>query len=499
MLLMGIDLGTTGVKAAVFHPDGRMAGYGSEEYGFDSREEGWAEQDGLAVWERVKRCMAAAAAMADGEIIAIGLSVQGDAAAPIAKDGTPLAPFQLGMDYRSAPQSEAFSREFGGMAIFQRTGMRPHPMNTLCKIRWFTECEPALEGRVWKYMTYGDFLLHKLGGDTLIDRSMAGRTMGMDLKTGLWSEDLLNAAGITVEQLSTPVDSGAAAGYLDKSLAAELGIRGRPILTAGAHDQVCAALGAGVTQSGNALDSHGTAEVISLVLPALRTDKAMYQNHFPCYPYADQGAYFTFSLNHTAGVLLKWFVEEFCQADAPMARQANERLYEYVCRRTADEPSPLLVLPSFNGSGTPSCDFRLKGVIAGLTLNTSRFDVARAILEALAFDMRLNIGALAQSGIHLNGFRCVGGGARSPIGLQIKADITGLPVSTLENTEAACAGAALLAGRAANVYNGTDTAAEWARVKQVYEPRTHMLQRYNERYEIYQRLASAVGPVLHSL
>src|SRR5699024_9447726 len=153
-----------------------------------------------------------------------------------------------------------------------------------------------------------------------------------------------------------------------------------------------------------------------------------------------------FSLNHTGGILLKWVVDNLCEGDRARAEAAGESIYSYVLRQAGEEPSRLLILPYFNGKGTPGNDLEAKGMIAGLTMAATRHDIARAVVEALCFDMRENLEALRAAQVNIDSLRCVGGGARSPMGLQLKADITGLPVHTLALREAACLGAAMLAG-----------------------------------------------------
>lgn len=497
--LMGLDVGTTGVKAAVFDEEGNLHGYGFEEYAVLSPGQGLAEQDGDAVFAAAKRVMATAAAAVGGEIHAIGLSVQGDAVTAIGQNGENLIHFHLGMDYRAEGQAEAFRQEYGDTALYALTGMRSHPMNSLCKIRWLTENQPALTERTWKYMTYADFLLYRLGADEpVIDEGMAGRTMGLRLEEGTWDADLLGRAGIGADRLSRPVPSGTVVGRLRPAVARETGIRTAPLLVAGGHDQACAALGAGLTAPGRALDSHGTAEVVSAVLAPGQGGDALYAGFYPRNRYVLPGRAFTFSLNHTAGILLRWFVEGFCGEDRVPAEQTGARLYEYVLARAGNQPAPVLVLPYFSGSGTPECDLLAKGMIVGLDLNTTRYEIARGIVEALAFDMRRNLRAMQQAGLPITELRCAGGGARSPIGLQIKADISGLPVCTLRVREAACLGAALLAGIGAGVYADGEQAAAVVATDATYEPGAQRAA-YDARFALYEALYPANRDILHHL
>lgn len=267
----------------------------------------------------------------------------------------------------------------------------------------------------------------------------------------------------------------------------------------GGHDQTCAAIGAGITREGMALDSHGTAEVISTVLGSPRVGDVMYDSFYPCYIHALPEMYFTFSLNHTGGALLKWFAEEYCLADRREAEKADKGLYEYIIERMPEAPSPVMFLPYLNGSGTPTCDLKMKGAILGLTMASDRYDIAKAVLESLCYEMRLNLGQMKEAGIHVEHVRCVGGGARSPIGLQMKADIMGIPVTTLKVREAACFGAAIVAGRAAGIYRGTEDIDRLVKTDRVYEPRESVQKQYEERCRIYQGLYGTMRETMYRL
>lgn len=500
MLVMGIDIGTTGAKAAVFDSEGKLYGYDFAEYGILSQNPGIAEQNGEEIWRIAKQVMAGAAKKWGNDIMALSLSVQGDAVTAVDSSLHPLIPFQLGMDYRCASHAAAFASEYGEELLFRRTGMSPHPMNSICKIRYICENMPDVAAKTYKFMTYSDFLLSKLGADSpSIDYTMAGRTMAADIISHDWIPEILFSAGIAKEQLSTPVPCGATVGHLARGLSEELGIRPGALLVAGGHDQAMAALGAGLLCPGAALDSHGTAEVISTPLAAPKLDKDMFVHSFPCYPYVLPGMYFTFSLNHTAGILLKWWAEEFCRQDYPAASKCGKSIYSYLIEQSDVNPSSLLVLPSFQGNATPSCDLNARGAILGLTLSTTRHEIAKAILEALCFNMKENLTALRACSVPVKRLKCVGGGARTPSGLQLKADICGCPIHTLRIREAACLGAAMLAGTAAGLWKTLREASEIVHLDHEYLPHPEKEKIYSEHYQRYLEAMRANREIFHYL
>ncbi len=488
-MLLGIDVGTTGAKAAVFDCSGNMLGYGFKEYGINCPQVGWAEQDPEFVWEKTKEVIKIACNGVGEKIKAVSLSVQGDAVIPIDKNRKAIGPAHLGMDYRATEQVKRITELIEERKLFEITGMRPHPMNSLVKIMWIRDNQPSIYKKAYKFVTYADFIMAKLGSDEIvIDYTMASRTMGFETSTKKWSKEILDKVEISVDKLATPIASGSIVGKIETSLAKELGIASTAVIVAGGHDQTCAALGAGVVETGTALDSHGTAEVLSICFPEMRVDGNMYNGFFPCYPHVVKDRFFTFALNHTGGILLKWYAEQFCSADAVSAKEKDCSVYEEIMKNLPEQPSSVMALPHFNGSGNPVCDLSSKGVILGLTMSTDRYQIAKAILESLSFEMRLSIEVFKELGIDIKRINCVGGGARSPIGLQLKADVLGMPVNTLKIRESACLGSALLAGIAIGVYSSVEEAVKVVKTAETYYPRKQFVEKYGQRFNLYKQL-----------
>jgi xylulokinase len=453
MQLIGLDIGTTGCKAIIFDCQGRMLGRAAREYGVICDGPAKAEQDAELVWSLARQVLREAAVSSGAkELSALSLSVQGDAIIPVDKEFQALHPAILGMDYRSQAQSARCEELFGAFDLFQRTGMRPHPMNSLTKVLLLKELSPAVFERADRIVTYGDYILGKLGGEAVIDYTMASRTMAFDLKTKAWDRSLHQKLGLSESIWSRPVPSGTAAGTIRRAVAEELGLPSDLLLVTGGHDQTCAAIGAGAIRPGIGVVSTGTAEVLSTALAQPVLSQVFFESFYPCYLHAAPGLHFTFALNHIGGILLKWWRDNFAFPEAEDASGAGVTAYELIDERMPQTPSPVMVLPHFNGSGTPACDLHSKGAIVGLTLATTRHDIAKAILEGLAFELRINLQQMADCGVALEELVAVGGGARSVRWLRLKSEILNRPLRTLACGEAACLGAALLAGTAAGAW-----------------------------------------------
>ncbi len=507
MALVGLDVGTTGCKAILFDESGDILGSGFQEYGIICKEPGMAEQNAESVWRAT--CLSLAQALEAGKgdprfaaerLGALSLSVQGDAVIPVNDRGEAIYNAILGMDYRSAPQAERCAKSLGARELFERTGMRPHAMNSIVKILWFRETHPKIFNRAWKIMTYADYIMFKLGAQAVIDHTMASRTMAFELKDLEWSSWILGKLGLDSHQLSDPKPSGEILGKVSPEVSEKTELPSGTLLVTGGHDQTCAGLGAGLISQGRGVVSTGTAEVLSSTFESPALNDAMYEGYYPCYLHAKRGMYFTFSLNHVGGILLQWYRDNFGSIELREAEERGEDVYALMDRRVSDGPSKVLILPHLNGSGTPSCDMDSKGAIVGLNLSTTRHDLVRAILESQTYELRFNMETLEAAGVVIGDLCAVGGGAKSPLWLQIKADILGRPVRTLKSSEAACRGAAILAGQASGALESLEQGVErFVKTKKVYEPEKGRRALYNEMYDLYRSLYPALSPINQKL
>jgi sugar (pentulose or hexulose) kinase len=226
----------------------------------------------------------------------------------------------------------------------------------------------------------------------------------------------------------------------------------------------------------------------------------MFESYYPCYLYVREGRYFTFTLNHVGGLLLRWYRDTLAFPEVLEAGEKGQDPYEMILGRLPPGPSGLFVLPHFNGSGTPWCDLSSRGAILGLTLSTTRHDIARAILESQSYELAINLKELERAGVRVEELRAVGGGARSPLWLQIKADVLDRPITTLRVREAACLGAAILAGAAVGVYASVEEGVErTVAVGSTYRPDPARHRKYAGRLELYREVYPALARIHHRM
>jgi len=492
MYLMGLDVGTTAIKAAIFDGNGNLLSRASLRVGVIT--EGLkAEQDPDYSFEclikLMKECLEEASV---NTIDAISISVQGDAMIPVDSKGNKLHNAILGMDYRSFNEVNEFTKRYGREEIYKITGMPSHPINFFSKILWFLKNEKEKTRKVFKYLTYEDYFLKKMGADDyFIDYSMASRSMAFNVNKMSWEEKFLNDFNVNKDKLSYSVKSGYLVGQLKDELKKYLGIKNRVSLVSGGHDQVCAALGAGVIEEGIGLNSHGTADVFSISLDKPFLEKAMLNFNYPCYCHAVENKFFTFALNHTGGIIYQWFADKFLKSRG----QSIDDIYKYIEENLPQGSSQLLFLPYFSGSGTPDCDETDTAILYGVNFDTDRFKIAKAILESLGYELKRNIDCLKSLGFKINKIRMVGGGAKSRPVVKLKADILNAPISLLKISDSALLGAAFLAGYSIGWYKDFSKIKEMVQEKEVIYPGEEENKEYQMYYQTYQKLISSLKDV----
>jgi xylulokinase len=499
--LIGLDVGTTGCKAVVFDETGALLASASREYPVELPQPTWAEQDIEAVWDLALMSIGEAVTAAGvREVAAVGLSVHGEAVTPVDTALRPLRPTILGMDTRTDQQNAWLRERFGAQALFERTGMPVHTINTLPKLLWIRELEPDVWAAADRFLLVEDFLIARMTGRPVISSCLASRTQMFDLEAGGWSGEILDALELSPRRLAEVAPSGTIVGRFSDALTEQLGLRAAPGVVTGGHDQACGALGVGLTRPGLAMVSTGTAEVVEVALGSAVVSAPLYEGNISVYRATVPGLFLAMTLNHSGGLALRWFRDGFCEPQLARASDEGGDAYDLILEGASADPSGLLVLPHFAGAGTPTFDTSSRGAILGLTFSTTRRDLAKAILEGLTYELRLNLDLLRDGGVGIDVLRAIGGGARSKLWLQLKADITGIPVITPRITEAAAFGAALLAGAGAGLWGSAAEGAErFLELTDTYEPDAGRHAAYTELYERYREVYPAVAPISRRL
>ncbi len=482
MKLSGLDIGTTGCKLTVFDENGNTLDKAYRDYPV-RRDLGGHEIDAGAILEGVYGVIGEMAARYP-DIAGIGVTSFGETCVLVDEKGAPLMPAMLYTDPRGVEECAELTEKLGADRIAQITGLAPHEMYSISKIMWVKKHRPEIFEKVKHIFLIKDYVVWSLTGTAQIDYSLAARTMAFDISSLTWSEEILAAAGIDKALFSHPVPTGTPAG---KTVPGRTGLRDCLVVSV-SHDQVAAAVGAGVFDGSAAVDGAGTVECLTPIYDSLPDIGVMVKGYFSVVPYAVPGKYVAYAFSYTGGALIQWARDTFGQGKTNAQLEA-----EYA----TEGPTGLLVLPHFAGAATPYMDTGSKGAILGLTTATTPGELYRACMEGVAYEMRLNFDALAGSGIRFTSLRATGGGAKSRVWMQMKADILGLPITALETADAGTVGSAMLTGIAVGAFRDlADAANHMVRETETYCPRADAHDRYMKVYERYRRLYRAVRPLM---
>lgn len=493
--LAGLDIGSTGCKIIVYRPDGEAVG----RFGRDcpiTRSMGAHEADAQGIADTAFAVIREAAAHFPG-IAAIGITSFGESFVLLDEADRPLMPTMLYTDPRGEEECVLLRDALGDETIQAITGVNSAAMFSLPKLMWVRRHCPDVWRKTRRICLIEDYLVYLLTGRAQIDHSLAARTMAFDIHTLSWSPVLLDAAGIDPSLLSTPVPTGTSAGCVRPELAADLGLHGTLIVSV-SHDQVAAAIGSGVFDGSCAVDGAGTVECITPVFRQADA-AALARGGYSIVPYVVPNAYVCYAFSFTGGSLIQWVAEQLAGDKRGQADAQGRSVFDLLDAACADRPTGLLVLPHFAGAGTPYMDSASRGAIVGLTLAHRSYDLYRAAMEGVCYEMRLNLEALRAAGIVIPALRAAGGGARNRMWLQMKADILGIPVTVLHTADAGTTGSAMLGGVACGVFADLPSAAQaMVRQGETFRPRPDMQALYEPIYQRYRQLYAALRPIMEA-
>ena len=505
MKIAGLDIGTTGCKCTVFDEKGQMLGKAYRNYPVKRAVSGH-EVDVSAIMDGVYACLEEAA-KGYPDIAGIGITSFGETFVMTDREGNPLHTAMLYTDPRGGEECRKLSEALGEKEIAQITGLRPHEMYSISKIMWIKEHEPSVYEKAACIFLMEDYVVYHLTGKRQIDYSLATRTMAFDIRNLNWSREIFEAAGIDMSKMSVPVQTGTDAGRITKTVAEKTGLLEDVHIVSVSHDQVAAAVGAGAFDSSVAVDGAGTVECLTPIYDEIPDVDIMYQGYFSIVPYVVPGKYVAYAFSYTGGALMQWCTETLAKKEKELAAAEGISVNEYLEKEYAhitasghslgDSPSGLLVLPHFAGAATPYMDTGAKGAVLGLTTDTSVAEIYRGCMEGVVYEMYLNLKALEGSGIRFHKLHATGGGAASREWTQMKADVLGMPVTSLKTSEAGTVGCAMLTGIAIGVFTDLeDAASHMVEKTQTYEPRWEMHEKYMEIYKRYEKLYEAVRPLV---
>lgn len=487
MIVLGIDIGTTGTKTVALNEYGVIIGRGYREYSLDSRAGGIVEQN-ADDWKQavISSVGDAVCYIADrSDICAISLSTQGATMTAVDNDFKPLCPAITWMDSRAAEEADFLSEHVGDDIIYRKCGWGSGASYDISKIMWLKKHRPDIYFKSLSFVSTIEFVNHMLTGHSIADPTNAAIRGMYNINTMEWDKEILEAAEVEVSLLPEVMPTGVFIGTLTEEAASLLHLNRSVRVYNGAHDQYCAALGCGALDSGDMLLSTGTTWVVLGV-----TDKPVYTESkispgkHPCGSLHGAMASLT-----SAGSALKWF-RDLTGAESYADIDRNAAL----CR---DSASDLYFMPYIAGSGFPDRVSGMGGCTVGMRLHHTKYDIALALMEGVAFETRNALIEFGRAGINIKRLHMVGGAAKSLLWSLLVGQVAGCEIIRMTESEGCALGAAMIAAVGIGMFKDYRTAADKSISGEKSKPSSEADRiYYNNKFEKYNELAGAIKGVV---
>lgn len=499
-LLLGIDAGTTSLKTGVFDGIGAQLAVAGEEYALHTPDALRAELDPEAYWRALRSTVARAlerAGARPADVTALAVSSQGETVIPVGRDDSVNGPALVWLDNRAGDEALELARRFDGPTVYAATGVPAIvPTWTACKLLWWKRHAPGLFHSAARFLLVEDFLLQRLTGRYVTEGGVQCTSLLYDIRDHRWWQPMLDYLELTPDRLPELATPGAVVGTLRAKAATALGLPRSVAVVAGGMDQGAGAVGVGNIRPGIVSESTGGALTLQASVDRPDGDPS---RQTPVYVHSAPGCYLYCPVCPTGGMALTWFRDQFGEREVELARRQGRSAYELLTELAATVPpgaEGLTMLPHLMGAFSPEYDPNARGVFFGFTLRHQKAHFARAILEAVAFMLRRNLELLATTGASTAEVHSHGGGARSRLWNQIKADVCNLPVVTMEGEDAAIRGDAILAGVATGVFADLDEAcAAMVVARERFAPDPTTREAYEAAYARYRALFEALRPI----
>lgn len=495
--LLGVDAGTTSFKGILINEEGKIISVVNQAYELLTPSNNLVELEVETYWEVFKKVVAKlleSSGVRPEQIAGLAIDSQGETLICLDKDGSPLRNAIVWMDNRSTVEAELMREEFGLKQVYDVTG-QPELTATwpATKILWLRRNQKEVFDKTYKYLLLEDYLIYRLTGKFYCEKSLISSSLYFDIHKGKWWNSMLDFIGIDEDKLPLIEESGVAVGNLTDAACKETGLCKDTVVVTGALDQISGVIGAGAIHDNEICETTGTALAMCVSVdkapPFNENFKVPFQSH------AIKGKYYLLFWAQTAGVILKWFRDNFVH----YTDLGDSSIFARMDMDAAKIPAGsegLVLLPHLSGSACPEFNPYAKGVFYGITLKHTRAHFIRAVLESIGYLLKEQIEIAEGLGIKINEIRSLGGGAKSKVWNNIKANITGKPIITLENDETAVTGAAILAGVGAGVFDSIETAcSKGLAVKERFYPEQELVEAYLKPYEKYKKVYKALDPL----
>ena len=488
--LLGVDIGTSSCKTAVFAPDGQVIAQGGSEYPVSYPKKGWAEQDPEDWWNgvcRAVRQMIAESGIDPADIAGIGVDGQSWSAIALDGAGKVLCPTPIWTDTRSAEICRKTTERLGEDRLFGLCGNPAQPGYTWPKILWYRENRPEVFEKTEKILQSNSYIVYRMTGEITQDLSQGYGLACFDMRKGCWDDEACETLGIPRKFLPGIVNCHQVVGKLTREAAEAMGLKEGTPVVAGGLDAACGTLGAGVVSPGQTQEQGGQAGGMSICIDQYAADPSLILGF-----HVAPGRWLLQGGTTGGGGALKWLREMMCP-------EASFWEMSSLAEKAPAGSGGVTFLPYMAGERSPLWNPKACGVFFGLNFGVTRGQMIRACMEGVAYALRHNLETAEAAGAKADTLRAMGGSANSRIWTQIKADVTGCRIEVPASDTATTLGAAILAGVGTGVYGSFEEAAErTVSVKMTYAPDPEMRAVYDKGYETYRKLYPALEEIMNA-
>ena len=494
--VIGIDIGTSGTKTVLFDRNGKVIASATVEYPLYQPQNGYAEQD-PADWYNASistaKTVIEKSGVSNEDIVGVGLSGQMHGLVMLDENNNVIRRSIIWCDQRTAKECEEITEKVGAKRLIEITANPALTGFTASKILWVRNNEPENYAKCRHILLPKDYVRFMLTGEYATEVSDASGMQLLDIPNRCWSDEVLEKLDIDKSLLAKVYESPDITGCITKEAAALTGLKEGTPVVGGAGDNAAAAVGTGVVVDGKAFTTIGTSGVVFAHTSEISIDPKGRVHTFCC---AVPGCWHVMGVTQGAGLSLKWFRDNFCQAEKDTAKGMGVDEYYLMDKEAETVPigaNRLLYLPYLMGERTPHLDPDARGMFFGLSAMHTKKDMLRAVMEGVAYSLRDCMEICREMGINVSDMMACGGGGTSPLWRQMLADLYACPVKTSASKEGPALGVAILAMVGAGLYKSVpDACAAIIGTDKIQEPVRENIPVYEKYYRLYTEIYPAV-------
>jgi xylulokinase len=489
------DFGTTALKTVLFDEELNLIDIVSSEIKYEYPEENYIELEGEEYWNMVVRSTKKIVDKnhCSESIEIISLTSQAETLIPIDKNGNCVRKSILWLDSRASRESEYLTKNIDVKSFYHHTGLiAMDPILPIAKLLWIKNNEPDNYDKTFKFFLLKDYIIFKLTGETISDMPICSCSGLFDIRKKTWCDEILDSAGLDKNKLSKAAEGDEIIGEVKNDISQILGLRNKIKVLNGVMDQCGSAIGAGNIVQGVVTETTGTAMVVAATVDNI--DNFNPKEPIPIMCHAVKDKYLALPYSPTAGIILQWFKDGFCELQVKEAGEENIPVYQkldLLASKDSTKRNSLIFLPNFCGVVSPVSNPRAKGVLFGLGMDTGRNEIIRAILESVAFLFRDYIEFLVVNGFEIKEIISLGGGSRSNLWMNIKSSTLNRSISTLGIEETTSLGCAALAAVKLGYLKDLWEINKVLKIRKRFDPDPKEALFLNGKYELFGKVNKA--------